>query len=232
MRISRKINIIINWLLNETLPPFIRDSKWLMMPLFWLMFGKRAALFYDFHKRIYTMTDTEFSALNADIQPAAIARATDLNNACIVFIQKHILGKNILEVGCGKGYLSQLLSHTYQVTGVDIALPQEVKNQTDFKAQECMAEVLPFADRSFDTVICTHTLEHVRDIQKALTSLRRVCGKRLIIVVPCERPYFYTFNLHIHFFPYAFSLLAITGVRSGQSLQKIGGDWVYIEENK
>ncbi len=220
----------MNWLLNELLPPFLRDSKIIFWPIFRLMFGKRAALFFDFHQRVYEMTDAEFAALNVAVQPALIQRPTDLNQACIDFIQQNIKGRKVLEVGCGKGYLSRLLAQSHDVTAVDIALPPELKNQHDFKVEECNAESLPFMDKSFDTVICAHTLEHVRDIQKTLDSLRRVCAGRLIIVVPCDRPYFYTFNLHIHFFPYAFSLLAVTGSRPGHSLQKLGGDWVYVEE--
>lgn len=229
MRLSRETNILMNWLINELLPPALRDARWLMWPLFKMLFGARASLFFDFHRNVYAMSEEEFAALNRDVQPALINRPTDLNNACIEFIQQHIQGTEVLEAGCGKGFLSRLLCKNYNLTAVDIALPQELKEQKDFHTHECSLESLPFPDQSFDTVLCTHTLEHVRDIQKALGELRRVSRKQLIIVVPCERPYNYTFNLHVHFFPYDFMLLAVTGVVPGQSLQKIGGDWMYIE---
>lgn len=230
MRLSREVNIIINYLINEVIPPFLRDSRWIMKPLFYLAFGKNAGKFLDFHQQVYTMGNREFALLNADVQPSLIDRPTDLNRSCIDRILQSLSGDTVLEVGCGKGYLSRLLSQTCQVTGVDIALPPTLQPQGNFRAAECSAEYLPFADKSFDTVICAHTLEHVRDIQKTLSELRRVCRRRMIIVVPCERPYRYTFNLHIHFFPYAFSVLAVTGTRDRQSLTKAGGDWVYTEE--
>ena len=69
---------------------------------------------------------------------------------------------------------------------------------------ETPAEKLPFADGAFDTVVSTHMLEHVRDLHRVLAELRRVTKRRLIIVVPCERPHLYTPSLHIHFFPYRY----------------------------
>ena len=60
---------------------------------------------------------------------------------------------------------------------------------------------LPFEDHSFDVVLCTHALEHIRDPQKALGELMRVTGRRLIVVVPHQREYRYTVDLHVNFFP-------------------------------
>src|SRR5260370_40764776 len=68
-------------------------------------------------------------------------------------------------------------------------------------------EQLPFPDRSFDTVVCTHVLEHILDYRSAIAELRRIVRRRLIIVVPREREYKYTFNPHFNFFPYPHSFL-------------------------
>ena len=47
-------------------------------------------------------------------------------------------------------------------------------------------EPLPFDDNSFDLVACTETLEHVRDVQLALSEIRRVLrpGGRLALTTP------------------------------------------------
>lgn len=230
MHISRNVNIILNWLFNELLPPVIRDCRWCVWLPFRGVFGAKAPLFLDFHQKLYTMSDREFVQLNADAQSAIINRHTDLNKACLQRIMEAVCGPAVLEAGCGRGYLSSILAKKYNVTAVDIALPPDLPIAENPRFLQSNLERLPFADNAFDTVICTHTLEHVRNIQGALSELRRVCRKRFIIVVPCERPYSYTPNLHVHFFPYAFSLVAVTGVRAGQVLQKLGGDWYYQED--
>jgi ubiquinone/menaquinone biosynthesis C-methylase UbiE len=92
-------------------------------------------------------------------------------------------------------------------------------------------EKLPFADGYFETVICTHVLEHVLDIRAAITELRRICSKRLIVVVPLEREYRFTFNPHLHFFPYPHSFLrSILPVPPTAASVVIGRDLLYVEE--
>ena len=66
------------------------------------------------------------------------------------------------------------------------------------------------------------------DIDKAVAELRRVCGGRLIVVLPKQREYKYTFDLHIHFFPYRYNVERLLGT-SG-TIEKLGGDWYYIED--
>ena len=92
---------------------------------------------------------------------------------------------------------------------------------------------MPFEASAFDTVVCTHVLEHVRDIHAALAELRRVAARRLVIVVPRERPYRFGFNLHLSFFPYRFSVMNVIGRDSGHNKVQVeleGGDWFYIED--
>ena len=91
------------------------------------------------------------------------------------------------------------------LVGVDLVLPQE--RQDGIEYVEALIEDLPFPDRHFDTVICTHVMEHILDFSAALAELRRICAGTLIVVVPREREYIYTFNPHFHFFPYRESLL-------------------------
>ncbi len=112
-------------------------------------------------------------------------------------------------------------------------IPAEVKEkypQVNFV--EGFVEKMPFPDNHFDTVICTHTLEHVQDIQGALTELRRICKERLIIVVPKQRPYKYTFDLHLHFFPYEHSLVNVVGSKKGGNCLTLGGDLYYSEDSE
>ena len=56
-------------------------------------------------------------------------------------------------------------------------------------------------------LFCTHVIEHILDYRQAISELRRIAARRLIVVVPREREYRYTFNPHFNFFPYTHSLL-------------------------
>ena len=90
-------------------------------------------------------------------------------------------------------------------------------------------ERMPFPDRQFDTVLCTHTLEHVQDLAGALSELRRLHRDRLIIVLPRQRPYRYSFDLHLRFYPYRHSLHA--DFPPGHCrVELVGGDWLIVED--
>ena len=93
------------------------------------------------------------------------------------------------------------------------------------------AGALPFPDAAFDTVICTHVIEHVLEYRLAIAELRRICRRRLIIVVPREREYRYSFNPHFNFFPYPHSFLrAMHPVPQSHVCEDIGRDIYYRED--
>lgn len=113
------------------------------------------------------------------------------------------------------------------IDAVDIVLPK--KKIKDIHYQKATLTSLPYEDRTFDTVICTHALEHIKDSQQALKELRRVCRQRLMIVVPKQREYRYTFDLHINFFPYEYSIRKFIDNEKAQ-IMEIGNDWVCVED--
>jgi ubiquinone/menaquinone biosynthesis C-methylase UbiE len=80
--------------------------------------------------------------------------------------------KVILDVGCGpfpKGDVNCDLN------------PQRVKVQNFVR---CDANQLPFRDRSFSIVNCSHVLEHLKEPLKALKDWKRVAKFKVIIRVP------------------------------------------------
>ena len=94
-----------------------------------------------------------------------------------------------------------------------------------FNIQAADITDLPFADNSFDIVLCTHTLEHIREPKKALDELIRVAKQRLIIVVPRQREYRYTVDFHINFFPYMYSFRRFIGIENALYLD-LKGDFL------
>lgn len=208
MKLSRDIALKIHWVFDQLVPPVLRDQKWFMYIPIRMAFRHKAKHYFDFKFKAHELTDEEFKALYKDVSEVMFERETDLNRRSIELIQQHVKGHNVLEVGCGGGYLSRLLSEKYSITAFDINISDEVKSIPGIKFVEGNLEALPFADKEFDTVVCTHTLEHVLNLQPAIRELRRV-ARNCIIIVPRQRPYKYTFDMHINFFPYDFTFLNV-----------------------
>ena len=94
-----------------------------------------------------------------------------------------------LDLGCGDGRLgAELRART--VVGADVsALALERARGRLGRVQRIEPdEPLPFADGSFDLVLCAETLEHVRDVQLLLSELRRVLrpGGALALTTPAH----------------------------------------------
>ncbi len=199
---------------------------------FKLLYKDKAHVFWDFKGKASKMSEREFYDAYQEIKSVLMERETDLNEGCIDEIFRQIGGQTVLDVGCGQCFLAGKMSKKYQVTAVDIALDPALNvRYSNINFVEANVEKLPFRNGEFDTVVCAHTLEHVQNIFAAINELRRVTKKRLIVVVPKQRPYKYTFDLHLHFFPYEHSLRTImTSNHRALSCKDVGGDLVYVED--
>jgi ubiquinone/menaquinone biosynthesis C-methylase UbiE len=197
----------------------------------WLVFRDKTNVFLDFKEKAFSLTEEEFCDVYRRVAGVTqLQGETDLNERCTLEILRSLQGETVLEVGAGRGYLAGLMSRTHQVTASDILFDDEVyAKYPDIKFVEANVEDLPFDAASFDTVVCTHTLEHVQNLTRSVAELRRVARRSLIVVVPRQRPYKYGFNLHIHFFPYAWSLQSQLGYRTGAVIKDLG-DWFYQED--
>ncbi|PIE53147.1 hypothetical protein CSA37_02975 [Candidatus Fermentibacteria bacterium] len=149
-------------------------------------------------------------------------------------IKKEILGTRVLDAGCGKGRLASILSEDRSVTACDIVIDKKtIEQYPEISFHETDICSLPFSDKQFETVTCTHTLEHIWDIESAVKELRRVAEKRLIIVVPKERPYKYAFNLHLHFFTFPYQVIRMfsrDGNSANRRLEDLGNCWYCRED--
>jgi ubiquinone/menaquinone biosynthesis C-methylase UbiE len=195
----------------------------------YLLFRSRAPVFLDFKKSAHAMTPKEFGAVYEELAGIDLQGETDLNKRCTEYILRSLKGKSVLEVGCGRGYLATRLAEKLPTTACDIFIPPKLQSRyPEVKFDTANIESLPYPSNSFDTVVTTHTLEHVQDLALAISELRRVARKRLIIVVPRQRPYNYNFSLHLNFFSHEWSFPALLGYRPHEL--KYLGDWLYIED--
>ncbi len=195
----------IKFILDNVLPPFVRDSffyDWLLK----IYFKANFKLVSQFRKRAKSLSFEEYVSHYQDLPD--IMGETDLNQPCLNAILENAMGDSILDVGSGRGFLCKKLKERYpnsSITGTDIIIEDELQRSTDIKYIQSDIRKLPFEDNSFDTVVCSHVLEHIIYFSDALQELKRICRKRLIIVVPMEREYKNGFNLHLQFFPYPHS---------------------------
>tara|TARA_R110001599_G_scaffold171353_1_gene362343 strand:- start:369339 stop:370163 length:825 start_codon:yes stop_codon:yes gene_type:complete len=95
-------------------------------------------------------------------------------------------GDRLLDVGCGMGRLLAKLPD-YERYGMDISSAY-LNYASKVGAEICLSKVedMPYQDNFFNAVVCTDVLEHVLDINAAVTQLFRVVkpAGHLIIRVP------------------------------------------------
>jgi len=234
MKFSRNFAVKINFILNEILPPIIRDSKWLFYLPMKLLFKNNTNIFINFRANAHSMTDKQYRDIYSLTSNSNLLKNTDLNKQSIERIINEIKGINVLEIGCGRGFLTNLLSenNSLKLTATDINIAAELKKNKKVTFIKAQVDKLPFFDNQFDTVICTHVLEHVLNIELALNEIRRVTSKKIIIIIPRERPYKFGFNLHLNFFPYKSSVMKIIakdGEKTNIKCELINQDWFYVE---
>jgi ubiquinone/menaquinone biosynthesis C-methylase UbiE len=109
----------------------------------------------------------------------------------VIRVMRHLApaeGDRILEVGCGRGFVTARVQRLSPRTeGVDVN-PEAVRHGVAANLQAMSATRLEFPDASFDKVYSFHTIEHVADLGRALAEMARVLrpGGRLMLVYPAE----------------------------------------------
>ena len=107
------------------------------------------------------------------------------------FVHRLARAEHALDLGCGDGRLTlELDAAVLTAADVSTVALQRAERRLAGRAAELVElepdAPLPFADSSFDLVLCVETLEHVRDVQLLLSETRRVLrpGGRAAITTP------------------------------------------------
>lgn len=229
MKFGARSAALLNWLLNEALPPFVRDSR-LLWPLFRLAFGRQARTFWTFRQQD-DYSQAWLAEVYGETADCDLKKESDTTGEILQRILRLCgAGDTVLDAGSGRGHTAAVLQrHGCRVAGVDLgrAAPDSLRGRYAI----ARTEALPFATDAFDAVLCAHVLEHIPDIFAAVQELRRVARRRLIVVLPVERPYLRGFNLHLWFFPYRLNVVQILRPRSSHwTLERVGNEWFYVEE--
>lgn len=197
----------IRFVLEDVLPPILRDS-FLFRGLASLVWGDHISDLAKFRARAPFLSEQEYEDLYR--KHPRVHEGTDNSERCIDRVCQDIRGTSIADVGCGTGVLLSRIRSARpditRLTGIDFVI-DDASNRDGLEYVAAKIEALPFQDNEFDTVICTHVIEHVLEPKIAIAELRRIARHRLIIIVPREREYKYTFNPHFNFYPYTSSFL-------------------------
>jgi len=98
----------------------------------------------------------------------------------------HYLAGHMLNAGCGTRDISACLRQ-HDVS----ALTRYDIESKDSEVVTGPLEAMPFADETFDSVLCNAVLEHVEDAERAMAELARVVrkGGHVVVSVPFLQPY-------------------------------------------
>lgn len=227
---NRNLTNRIRYLMDEWIPPAIRDSRWFMYPLFWIAYrGRNIREVMDFKRRVYSFAPRDYDRFYNNLNSISRNRSSDLNRQSLDLILQNIdpSARTLIDVGCGNGFLlGQVHAHRpgIRLTGLDIK--DTNANPTTYSYVKANIERLPFADKSFDVVTCSHTVEHLIHLEQCVSELVRIARKQLFIVTPCQRYYYYTLDEHVNFFPFKEKLTSIIPLKTARC-DKVKGDWVY-----
>jgi ubiquinone/menaquinone biosynthesis C-methylase UbiE len=231
----RRVTNLVRYFLDDWLPPVVREFRPLSKALAAAFHGRHFDL--DFKRKAYSMSADEFAAAYVRLPKGRKSpyRTTDMSEKQLRWMTAKAIGPAVLEVGCGYGVLAERLVERYpfHVTATDLS-PENIQVLRERLASKGLpltlrvadVERLPFPDKCFDSTLCAHTLEHVRDFQRAVAELVRVTRKRLLVIVPCQRYYRFTIDYHLHFFPEPEQLILHMGLPR-HHCEKIEGDLCY-----
>ncbi|MCX8513845.1 MAG: methyltransferase domain-containing protein [Candidatus Pacebacteria bacterium] len=115
-----------------------------------------------------------------------------------------IKGKNILDIACGQGILSQILSDNgANVSGFDageelikIAKNNDKKNKINYSINNAEDFAKSYFDiknkiyQQFDIIICVLAIQNIENVKKVLESIRLVSNKNTKIYFIINHPSF------------------------------------------
>ncbi|HEU4719563.1 MAG TPA: class I SAM-dependent methyltransferase, partial [Bacteroidia bacterium] len=225
------ITNVIRYFMDEWIPPVIRDSRWFMYPFYMFAYrGKNIREVMDFKSRVHSFTPEDYDHFYNNLDTISRNRVTDLNKPSLRFILDGIdpSAQTLIDVGSGNGFLLKEIHRRHpqlKLTGFDIKDSDD--NADVYSYVKGNIERMPFPDKSFDVVTCSHTVEHLLKLDQCMEELVRIARKQVFIVTPCQRYYYYTLDEHVNFFQHERELTSHIPLKD-YTCTKLKGDWVYL----
>jgi ubiquinone/menaquinone biosynthesis C-methylase UbiE len=106
------------------------------------------------------------------------------------YVLPFVAGKRVLDVACGEGYGSALMSKAAShVAGVDVAheaiahASQTYVARSNLEFVEASCTKLPFPDAAFDVVVSFETIEHITGQVEFLDEIKRVLRADGVLII-------------------------------------------------
>lgn len=150
-------------------------------------------------RRAYQRLYRDRRLLDEYLAPARLTFYEEVADACAGFEPRRVL-----DVGCGTGHLLATLSQRVdleRVVGVDHAAAGLARGRKLLPSAEFVkADIYSLSlAETFDLVVCTEVLEHLRRPQQALETLVRLCADGGVIVATVPDGRKDSFEGHVNF---------------------------------
>lgn len=117
---------------------------------------------------------------------------------------------NVLDFGAGRCELSTYLKNRNYVKSVDIYAGCTGADVYD-------GYKLPYADDSFDVVVCMFVLHHIPHHREIIDELKRVCARRIIIVEDMPQTFYQYLISKLHYLFFRQPMSTIKNMHSPQT---------------
>jgi ubiquinone/menaquinone biosynthesis C-methylase UbiE len=96
------------------------------------------------------------------------------------------INENILDAGCGQGFLSKYLPKHKKLYGIDFNYKsvEKASHANYFEVKKGDVSQIPYENKKFDKTICIEVFQYLKEPLKAFEELMRVTKKEIIICVP------------------------------------------------
>lgn len=114
-------------------------------------------------------------------------RADRERKACRLVCDHVPRSARVLEISCGRGaILAALKDAGYSVKGTNYTHYADLREGLDVDVGVDVLEGLPYDDGAFDCVVLLDVIEHLRDHERALAEIARVCsdGGHFLVMTP------------------------------------------------